>query len=158
MIDATFDHSRSAAVSSDRPTLRAPVILLGVILFVGGSSAYDGYLVVRTGDMIRDFERNPVGRFLIDYNNGDPTLFLRVKAAGTVLALSALSLLHRLAPPGQPGRARARRLPKRPLVLPRKPFRLATHLRTAGPPRPTVNCRDDFAVRPILADLCNPGR
>jgi len=95
MIDATFDHSRSAAVSSDRPTLRAPVILLGVILFVGGSSAYDGYLVVRTGDMIRDFERNPVGRFLIDYNNGDPTLFLRVKAAGTVLALSALSLLHR---------------------------------------------------------------
>lgn len=95
MVDAILDDSGSAVADLRRPTLRAPAILLGVILFVGGSSAYDGYLVVRTGDMIGDFERNPIGRFLIEYNNGDPSLFLRVKAAGTVLALSALSLLHR---------------------------------------------------------------
>ena len=43
-----------------------------VLIFVGGVSAYDGYLVVRTGEMIRDFEKNPVGRYLIDRNNGDP--------------------------------------------------------------------------------------
>jgi hypothetical protein len=65
-----------------------------VLFFVGGVSAYDGYLVVRTGEMIRDFEKNPVGRYLIDRNNGDPALFLRVKAAGTIVALTALAVLR----------------------------------------------------------------
>jgi hypothetical protein len=47
-------------------------IFTAVLIFVGGVSAYDGYLVVRTGNMIRDFEKNPVGRYLIDRNDGDP--------------------------------------------------------------------------------------
>jgi hypothetical protein len=63
--------------------------------FVGGVSAYDGYLVVRTGEMIRDFEKNPVGRYLIDRNNGDPALFLRVEATGTIVALTALAVLRK---------------------------------------------------------------
>jgi hypothetical protein len=31
--------------------------------------------------MIREFEKKPIGRYLIDRNDGDPALFLRVKAA-----------------------------------------------------------------------------
>jgi hypothetical protein len=70
-------------------------IFTAVLIFVGGVSAYDGYLVVRTGNMIRDFEKNPVGRYLIDRNDGDPALFLRVKAAGTIVALTALAALRK---------------------------------------------------------------
>jgi hypothetical protein len=69
-------------------------ILGCVLLFVGGVSAYDGYLVVRTGNMIGDFERNPVGLRLIELNDGDPSLFLRAKAAGTVVVLTVLAFLH----------------------------------------------------------------
>ena len=70
-------------------------IFTAVLILVGGVSAYDGYLVVRTENRIRDFERNPVGRYLIDRNDGDPALFLRVKAAGTVVSLTALAALRK---------------------------------------------------------------
>ena len=53
------------------------------MLFVGAVSLYDGYLVLRTGDEIRQFEKNPVGLFLIEHNHGDPIVFLIVKAIGT---------------------------------------------------------------------------
>jgi hypothetical protein len=65
------------------------------LVFVGAVSAYDSYLVVRTGDMIQDFEKNPVGLYLIQIDNGNPSVFLRVKAAGTIVALTLLSFLHR---------------------------------------------------------------
>src|SRR5271170_1744343 len=67
----------------------------GALLFVGAVSFYDGYLVLRTGDMIQDFEKNPLGLYLIKIDNGNPSVFLRVKAAGTILALTGLSFLHR---------------------------------------------------------------
>src|SRR3984885_15656809 len=66
-----------------------------ILVFVAAVSAYDSYLVVRTGDMIEDFEKNPVGLYLIRIDNGSPDIFLRVKAAGTILALTSLSFLHR---------------------------------------------------------------
>jgi hypothetical protein len=68
---------------------------MGVLAFIGGVSVYDGYLVVRTGEAIREFEKNPIGIYLIDCDDGDPGVFLRVKAAGTLLALTALSVLQR---------------------------------------------------------------
>src|SRR5579863_5663497 len=68
---------------------------VGLLTYVCAVSAYDGYLVIRTGDTIRDFEKNPVGLLLIDYNGGDPALFLRAKAAGTMLVVVALGALNR---------------------------------------------------------------
>jgi hypothetical protein len=70
-------------------------LFAGILLYVGAVSVYDGYLVVRTGDMIRDFELNPVGRLLIDCNGGDPSLFLVAKTIGTVLVMFMLSALNR---------------------------------------------------------------
>jgi len=70
-------------------------IFTSVLVFVGAVSLYDGYLVVRTGEEIMDFEKNPVGLYLLRIDNGSPDVFLRVKAAGTILALSSLSFLHR---------------------------------------------------------------
>jgi hypothetical protein len=80
---------------TSRQSFPCTAIFTAVLIFVGGVSAYDGYLVVRTGDMIRDFEKNPIGRYLIDRNGGDPALFLRAKAAGTIVALTALAALRK---------------------------------------------------------------
>jgi hypothetical protein len=71
------DRSKSTRIT------RAAPIFAGVVLFVGAVSLYDGYLVLRTGDEIRQFEKNPVGLFLIEHNHGDPIVFLIVKAIGT---------------------------------------------------------------------------
>jgi hypothetical protein len=67
----------------------------GIILYVGAVSAYDGYLVIRTGDMILEFEKNPIGLFLIHLDGGNPSLFLEAKATGTVIVLTALAVLQR---------------------------------------------------------------
>jgi hypothetical protein len=77
-----------------RPSTCTAIFAAG-LMFIGGASAYDGYLVLRTGNMIRDFEKNPVGRDLIERNGGDPAVFLAVKAAGTTLALTALATLRK---------------------------------------------------------------
>ena len=66
-----------------------------VMLFVGAVSVYDGYLVVRTGAEICQFEQNPVGLFLIHLNHGDPSLFLMVKAVGTLVVLAVMTVLYR---------------------------------------------------------------
>jgi hypothetical protein len=70
------------------------LVFAAAMLFVGAVSVYDGYLVVRTGDEIRHFEKNPVGLFLIEHNHGDPTVFLMAKAAGTLVVLAALTMLY----------------------------------------------------------------
>src|SRR5271154_3027212 len=70
-------------------------VFAAVLIFVAGVSLYDGYLVIRTGTMIRQFEMNPVGLYLIDCGDGDVNVFLRVKAAGTLLTLAGLCVLHR---------------------------------------------------------------
>jgi hypothetical protein len=66
-----------------------------ILLYVFAISAYDGYLVVRTGDEIRNFEQNPIGLMLINCNGGNPSLFLGAKAAGTLLVLYLLRAINR---------------------------------------------------------------
>jgi hypothetical protein len=88
------DEADLASPCDSKPRGWAP-FFTSALLFVGGVSFYDGYLVVRTGDMIEDFEKNPVGLYLIQIDHGSPSIFLRVKAAGTILALAGLVFLHR---------------------------------------------------------------
>lgn len=85
---------RAAAYKSSQLVTWTPVFV-GVLIFVAGVSIYDGYLVIRTGSMIRDFELNPVGQYLIKCDDGDISVFLRVKAAGTLVSLAGLCVLHR---------------------------------------------------------------
>jgi hypothetical protein len=92
-LDESKNPGLGSAPGSER--VRWAPFFTSVLLFVGAVSVYDGYLVVRTGDMIEEFEKNPVGLYLIKIDNGSPSVFLRVKAAGTILALAALSFLHR---------------------------------------------------------------
>lgn len=68
------------------------VCLFLCLLFIGGVSVYDGYLVIRTGSIILDFEQNPVGRWFI--SNYDVHSFLLFKAVGTVLAIIAMIIIN----------------------------------------------------------------
>ena len=73
----------------------ASLVFAAILCFVGGVSVYDGYLVIRTGDEIREYEKNPAGLWLLNCNHGNPTLFLAAKAAGTLIVLASLTALYR---------------------------------------------------------------
>ncbi len=73
----------------------ASLIFAAILCFVGGVSLYDGYLVIRTGDEIREYEKNPAGQWLLDCNHGNPTLFLAAKAVGTLIVLASMTALYR---------------------------------------------------------------
>jgi hypothetical protein len=91
----------TSSIHCERPSLRitsSTLAFAAALLFVGVVSLYDGYLVLRTGEMIEQFEKNPVGLFLIQFNGGDPSLFLALKALGTMLALALLTVLYHRAP------------------------------------------------------------
>jgi hypothetical protein len=90
----SVDDNRESRASKSSFSSWTPVFV-GVLVFVAGVSVYDGYLVIRTGTMIRQFELNPVGLYLIDCDDGNVDVFLRVKAAGTLVTLAGLCVLHR---------------------------------------------------------------
>lgn len=63
--------------------------------FIGFVSLFDCLMVVQFSDVILEVEENPVGSYLLALDNGNPWLFLRTKAAGTVLVLCLLVALYR---------------------------------------------------------------
>jgi hypothetical protein len=62
--------------------------------FIGLVAALDIYLIERFRGVLAHLEENPVGLFLIKLNGGDVGVFIRVKAAGTVVVMSALLGLY----------------------------------------------------------------
>src|SRR5579859_1540668 len=96
MCTATFTADTLVDVRSESIRITpAALVFAAALAFVGVVSVYDGYLVIRTGADIREFEKNPVGLFLIEQNHNDPTLFLIAKAAGTSVVLAVLTVLYR---------------------------------------------------------------
>jgi hypothetical protein len=63
-------------------------------LFVMAVSVHDAMLVVLNADVILEFERNPVGRWLIELQCGDIWLFVLTKLLGTVIVCSILVMLY----------------------------------------------------------------
>ena len=102
----------SSTWNSAGPTKRLEAGFLTFVtlwLFVGLVSAYDGYLTVRYQHMLHILEENPVGRWMMDLDDGlvydrdygyvasnhKVAAFLGCKFAGTILALGLLLLVHR---------------------------------------------------------------
>jgi hypothetical protein len=63
-------------------------------LFIGAVSAMDCYLVFRFRDLMWELEENPIGRYLIELDNGNVTVFILTKAAGTVVVMCVLAGLY----------------------------------------------------------------
>jgi hypothetical protein len=64
-------------------------------IFVIFVSVVDGYWVWHTRDVIYEYERNPFGKLLLEWNYGHVGLFLLVKCLGTTLACAILLLIYR---------------------------------------------------------------
>lgn len=69
-------------------------LFLVLWLFIGLVSLYDGYLVEQYRESILYMEQNPVGSYLLEMTEGEPSLFLRVKATGTIFVLSTLAVMY----------------------------------------------------------------
>jgi len=57
-------------------------------------SLYDAWLIARFEDSIVFMEENPVGRWLLQINNGGSGVFIRVKLAGTLIVLTTLLIMR----------------------------------------------------------------
>jgi hypothetical protein len=64
-------------------------------LFIGTVSCYDAYLILKYQQSLLVMELNPVGCWLMQADNGEPSLFLAAKFQGTIVVLGALQLIHR---------------------------------------------------------------
>lgn len=62
-------------------------------LIIGFISAFDSYCSIKYRDFLYEFEQNPIGRYLIELDNGDVSLFIMIKIMGTILTLGILILL-----------------------------------------------------------------
>lgn len=62
--------------------------------FIGLVSMIDSYFAFRFRDLLRDLEENPAGRYLIELQNGQVSVFLRTKAAGTIAVLGILAAFY----------------------------------------------------------------
>lgn len=76
--------------------LKKDAIAFEVLCFIIALiSAVDLYWIGKTRDAILEMEENPVGRFLINLDKGDTSLFMAVKFLGTMAALYLLFKLKR---------------------------------------------------------------
>ena len=63
-------------------------------LFVMAVSVHDAMLVLIYRHLIEEFERNPVGRWLLDAHGGELWLFLSAKLGGTAVVCAILITLY----------------------------------------------------------------
>ena len=79
-----------------RPAREHPsgVAFAMLCMLVMAVSVHDGMLVVLNADVILEVERNPVGRWLIDFQHGEVWLFVLLKLFCTALVCSILAMLY----------------------------------------------------------------
>lgn len=65
------------------------------LLVIGLVSLYDTFLIVKYSESLWLMEENPVGRWLLEINDQDVSVFVRIKLAGTLLVMSTLVLMYR---------------------------------------------------------------
>lgn len=73
----------------------SPVLFYSSWLLIILVSVIDAYLVLRHRQHILSFERNPVGRALIEWNGGQVWYLLAAKLSGTVAVCAVLLLIRR---------------------------------------------------------------
>jgi hypothetical protein len=69
-------------------------LFAGLWLFVIFVSVLDGYLAVRYRHELHSTELNPLGRWLIRLNGNQVWLLVALKFAGTIVAATAVLLIH----------------------------------------------------------------
>jgi hypothetical protein len=63
-------------------------------LAIGIISSVDIYWSIVNQEILMEAEENPIGRYLIEREDGDIALFMAIKVAGTITALGILVILY----------------------------------------------------------------
>jgi hypothetical protein len=78
-------------------TVFQPVLgFIALLVVVAGVSVHDAALLLINQDVIADYERNPLGSWLIEVNSGSVWLFIVVKLLGTSVVCSFLAVVYEL--------------------------------------------------------------
>ena len=80
------------------PEVRAKLfsaLFVLLLLFISSVSAIDTYWSIKNQDDLINVEKNPVGKWLINADNGSVALFMALKSLGTVLVFGILCLLYK---------------------------------------------------------------
>lgn len=72
----------------------ADFIFAGCCVLVAWVSVHDAMLVILHRSVIYQFEQNPMGRWLIEFQGGHVFVFVLAKFAGTAVACTALIMLY----------------------------------------------------------------
>ena len=74
---------------------RKELVFVACCVWIAVISVHDAVLVVVNHDVIEQYERNPVGRWLLERHGGEVWLFVMVKLAGTAAVCVVLVSLYR---------------------------------------------------------------
>ncbi len=74
------------------------ILFAGLLLFIAAVSVHDAMLVVLLDDLIQEFERNPVGSWLLEVAQGSVWLFVLVKLLGTSLVGAGQVMIYQWRP------------------------------------------------------------
>lgn len=59
-------------------------------------SAIDIYWLIKNADLILHYEKNPIGLWLINKDNGSVALFTSLKVIGTFIVIGTLIVLYKI--------------------------------------------------------------
>lgn len=76
--------------------LKERIIFIICCIIIVLVSAIDIYWLVRNSEVILEYEKNPVGTWLINKDNGSVALFTSLKVLGTFIVITTLSTLYYL--------------------------------------------------------------
>lgn len=101
--EADIESRAALRTTTFRRSLRKPVagpsiatwFFPAMWLFIGTVSCYDAYLILKYQSSLMVMELNPIGCWLMQADNGEPSLFLAAKFQGTIIVLGVLQLMHR---------------------------------------------------------------
>ncbi|HTN77757.1 MAG TPA: hypothetical protein VL096_21010 [Pirellulaceae bacterium] len=87
--------SESSNSASAAPGIsRSSVLLTALWLFIGLVAAYDVYLSIKYQETLQFQELNPVGRWLLEIDNGSIATFMGCKFLGTMITLGVIQVLY----------------------------------------------------------------
>lgn len=69
------------------------VVCCAIIVLV---AAVDIYWLIKNSEVILEYEKNPMGTWLINKDNGSVALFTSLKMIGTFIVITTLSMLYKL--------------------------------------------------------------
>jgi hypothetical protein len=87
-------HARRDVVPRAGYAQRELVLMASLWLFIGCIAAYDVYLSIKYQAVLKFLELNPLGRWLMELDDGSVAVFMGCKFLGTLLALGITQWLY----------------------------------------------------------------